>query len=119
MDKQKVMGIVAGVTIVLAIAIFLLTRSGGNDGGGGVPPAEPLPEVTNESALARPTDVHMIVAAVKAKGEQYVTKIAVGNAEACEVTVADGSREGKSGRKYKVTKKGGAWEVGEKPVTWG
>jgi hypothetical protein len=121
MDKQKIMGIVAGGTIVLALVVFLATRGcggGGDAGGGGGVRGENLPEVVNESALARPTDVHAIVAAVKDKGEQHVVKIAVAGPEACEVTVADGSREGKTGRKYKVTKKGGAWEVGEK-TTWG
>ena len=113
MDKQKVMGIVAGATIVLAIVIFLATRGGGNggDGGGGAAPqGEKLPEVVNANTLGRPTEVHAIVAAVKAKGEQQVTRINVTGPESCEVTGADG-------RKYKLVRKGGAWEVSpDKPA---
>ena len=120
MDRQKILGFVAGGTIVLALVVFLATRGcggGGDAGGGGGPQGENLPEVVNAQALARPTDVHAIIAAVKDKGEQHVTQITVNGPEACEVTVADGSRDGKTGRKYKVTKKGAAWEAGEK-TTW-
>lgn len=118
MDKQKILGIVAGGTIVLALVIFLATRGGDGLEGGGTPPKEPMPEVVNEQALARPTDVHMIIAAVKEKGEQHVVKITVNGPDACEVAVADGSRDGKTGRNYKVTKRTGTWEVGEK-TAWG